>query len=122
PNFGKVAVLLGGRSAERTISLKSGQAVLDALLRKGVDAHPFDPAQLPMEALLQQGFARAFIALHGRFGEDGSVQGALDLMGMPYTGSGILASALAMDKWRTKLIWQAVGINTPRFTVMDAQS
>ena len=122
PNFGKVAVLLGGRSAERTVSLKSGQAVLDALLRKGVDAHPFDPAQLPMEALLQQGFARAFIALHGRYGEDGSVQGALDLMGMPYTGSGILASALAMDKWRTKLIWQAVGINTPRFAMMDAQS
>lgn len=122
PDFGKVAVLLGGRSAEREISLQSGQAVLSALLRKGVDAHPFDPARLPMEALLQQGFKRAFIALHGRYGEDGSVQGALELMGLPYTGSGILASALAMDKWRTKLIWEAVGISTPRYIVLDDQS
>ncbi|SDY18978.1 D-alanine--D-alanine ligase [Nitrosomonas sp. Nm58] len=122
PDFGKVAVLLGGRSAEREISLKSGEAVLSALLRKGVDAHPFDPARYPMEALLQQGFNRAFIALHGRFGEDGSVQGALELMGLPYTGSGILASALAMDKWRTKLIWEAVGISTPRYVIIDAQS
>lgn len=122
PDFGKVAVLLGGRSAEREISLESGQAVLSALLSKGVDAHPFDPAKLPMEALLQQGFKRAFITLHGRYGEDGSVQGALELMGLPYTGSGILASALAMDKWRTKLIWQAVGITTPRYAVIDAQS
>lgn len=122
PDFGKVAVLLGGRSAEREISLESGEAVLNALLSKGVDAHPFDPAKLPMEALLQQGFKRAFITLHGRYGEDGSVQGALELMGLPYTGSGILASALAMDKWRTKLIWQAVGITTPRYAVIDAQS
>ncbi|WP_304057361.1 D-alanine--D-alanine ligase [Nitrosomonas communis] len=122
PDFGKVAVLLGGRSAEREISLKSGDAVLNALLRKGINAHPFDPAHLPLEALLQQEFERAFIALHGRYGEDGSVQGALELMGLPYTGSGILASALAMDKWRTKLIWQAVGISTPRYVIIDAKS
>ncbi len=121
-DFGKVAVLLGGRSAEREISLKSGKAVLDALQRKGVDAHPFDPAEQPMEALLRQGFKRAHIALHGRYGEDGTVQGALELMGLPYTGSGVMASALAMDKWRTKLLWQAAGINSPRYAVLDAQS
>ena len=121
-DFGKVAVLLGGRSAEREISLRSGQAVLDALQRKGVDAHPFDPAEQPMEALLRQGFKRVHIALHGRYGEDGTVQGALELMGLPYTGSGVMASALAMDKWRTKLLWQAAGINSPRYAVLDAQS
>lgn len=121
-DFGKVAVLLGGRSAEREISLRSGQAVLDALRRRNVDAHPFDPAEQPMEALLQQGFKRAHIALHGRYGEDGTVQGALELMGLPYTGSGVMASALAMDKWRTKLLWQAAGINSPRYAVLDAQS
>ncbi len=121
-NFGKVAVLLGGRSAEREISLKSGQAVLAALRRRNVDAHPFDPAEQPMEALLRQGFKRAHIALHGRYGEDGTVQGALELMGLPYTGSGVMASALAMDKWRTKLLWQAAGINSPRYAMLDAQS
>lgn len=121
-DFGKVAVLLGGRSAEREISIKSGEAVLDALRRQGVDAHPFDPAQQPMEALLQQGFSRAHIALHGRYGEDGTVQGALELMGLPYTGSGVLSSALAMDKWRTKLLWQATGINTPRSILLEEQS
>jgi len=121
-DFGKVAVLLGGRSAEREISLKSGQAVLAALRRRNVDAHPFDPAEQPMEALLRQGFKRAHIALHGRYGEDGTVQGALELMGLPYTGSGVMASALAMDKWRTKLLWQAAGINSPRYAVLDAQS
>ena len=120
--FGKVAVLLGGRSAEREISLKSGNAVLDALRRRGVDAHPFDPSEQHMEALLQQGFNRAHIALHGRYGEDGTVQGALELMGLPYTGSGVMASALAMDKWRTKLLWQAAGISTPRHTLLNAQS
>lgn len=120
--FGKVAVLLGGRSAEREVSLQSGQAVLDALLRSGVDAHPFDPAEQAMEKLLQQGFDRAFIALHGRFGEDGTIQGALELMGLPYTGSGVMASALAMDKWRTKLIWQAAGIQSPRYAVLQADS
>jgi D-alanine-D-alanine ligase len=121
-DFGKVAVLLGGRSTERAISLRSGQAVLDALRRKGVDAYPFDPAEEAMEELLRQGFKRAHIALHGRYGEDGTVQGALELMGLPYTGSGVMASALAMDKWRTKLLWQAAGIKTPRYAVLDEQS
>lgn len=121
-DVGKVAVLLGGRSAEREISLRSGQAVLAALQRSRVNAHAFDPAGQPLENLLQHGFDRAFIALHGRYGEDGSVQGALELMELPYTGSGILASALAMDKWRTKMIWQAAGINTPDYVMLDASS
>jgi D-alanine-D-alanine ligase len=121
-DFGKVAVLLGGRSAEREISLLSGQAVLAALKRQGVDAHGFDPAEQPLENLRQQGFQRVHIALHGRFGEDGTVQGALELMDIPYTGSGVMASALAMDKWRTKLIWQAVGIPSPRYAVLEANS
>jgi len=121
-DFGKVAVLLGGRSAERAISLRSGHAVLDALLRKGVDAHPFDPSEQHMEQLLQQGFNRAHIALHGRYGEDGTVQGALELMGIPYTGSGVMASALAMDKWRTKLLWEAAGIITPHHILINEQS
>lgn len=120
--FGKVAVLLGGRSAEREISLQSGQAVLAALRRSGVDAHPFDPAEKPLAALLDERFDRAHIALHGRFGEDGTVQGALELMGIPYTGSGVMASALAMDKWRTKLLWQAVGVSSPRCVLLTAQS
>ena len=117
--FGKVAVLLGGSSAERDVSLKSGNAVLAALKSRGVDAHPFDPAERGLEELKRQGFARAMISLHGRYGEDGTVQGALELMGIPYTGSGVLASALAMDKWRTKLIWQAAGIPTPRYVLLD---
>jgi D-alanine-D-alanine ligase len=121
-DFGKVAVLLGGRSAEREISLLSGNAVLAALKRRGVDAHAFDPAEQPLENLRTQGFRRAHIALHGRYGEDGTVQGALELMDIPYTGSGVLASALAMDKWRTKLIWQAVGIPTPRYVLLEATS
>ena len=121
-DFGKVAVLLGGRSAEREISLLSGNAVLAALKRRGVDAHAFDPAEQPLENLRRQGFQRAHIALHGRYGEDGTVQGALELMGVPYTGSGVMASALAMDKWRTKLIWQAVGIPTPRYALLEATS
>ena len=121
-NFGKVAVLLGGRSAERAISVRSGRAVLDALLRRGVDAHPFDPSEQHMEQLLQQGFNRAHIALHGRYGEDGTVQGALELMGIPYTGSGVMASALAMDKWRTKLLWEAAGITTPHHILINEQS
>jgi D-alanine-D-alanine ligase len=120
--FGKVAVLLGGRSAEREVSLKSGNAVLAALRRRGVDAHPFDPADQGVEALKQQGFERVFIALHGRFGEDGTVQGALELMGIPYTGSGVLASALAMDKWRTKLVWQAMGLPIPDYALLDEGS
>lgn len=121
-DLGKVAVLMGGRSAEREISLKSGHAVLAALQRSKVDAHAFDPAGQPLENLLKQSFDRVFIALHGRYGEDGSIQGALELMDLPYTGSGILASALAMDKWRTKMIWQACGISTPDYVMLDAGS
>ena len=121
-NFGKVAVLLGGPSAEREISLLSGNAVLKALRERGVDAHPFDPAERNLFELTREGFARAFIALHGRFGEDGTVQGALETLGIPYTGSGVMASALAMDKWRTKLVWLASGIPTPRYRVVDAKT
>jgi D-alanine-D-alanine ligase len=120
--FGKVAVLLGGPSAEREISLLAGNAVLKALRDCGVDAHPFDPAERNLFELVEQGFARAFIALHGRFGEDGTVQGALEVLRIPYTGSGVMASALAMDKWRTKLVWLASGIPTPRYRVVDAST
>src|SRR3954463_3110970 len=112
-NLGKVAVLLGGKSAEREVSLKSGGMVLAALRKKGVDAHAFDPSEKDLDALLKQKFERVFIALHGRFGEDGTIQGILEWLGIPYTGSGVLASALAMDKQRTKLLWQAAGIPTP---------
>jgi len=121
-NFGKVAVLLGGRSAEREISLNSGAAVLAALQKSGVDAHPFDPAVQNLQSLRDEGFDRAFIALHGRYGEDGTVQGALELMNLPYTGSGVLASALAMDKWRTKLVWQAVGLPIPGYEMLEQHS
>lgn len=117
--YGKVAVLLGGRSAEREISLMSGTAVLEALHRQDVKAHPFDPAERPLEDLKREHYERVFIALHGRYGEDGTVQGALELMGIPYTGSGVLASALGMDKWRTKLVWQALGIRTPRHVLLE---
>ncbi len=119
---GKVAVLFGGRSAEREISLMSGRNVLDALRRAGVDAHAFDPAEKEIFDLRREGYSRAFIALHGRYGEDGTVQGALELLGIPYTGSGVMASALAMDKVRTKMVWTAAGIPTPRFEVVDAGS
>jgi len=121
-NFGKVAVLLGGPSSEREVSLMSGNAVLAALRERGVDAHPFDPAERDLWELKRDGFDRAFIALHGRFGEDGTVQGALETLKIPYTGSGVMASALAMDKWRTKLVWQAAGIPTPRYRVVDART
>jgi D-alanine-D-alanine ligase len=121
-SFGKVAVLFGGKSAEREVSLKSGGAVLAALQRSGVDAHAFDPAQQDLHELKTQEFDRVFIALHGRFGEDGTVQGALELMGMPYTGSGVLASALGMDKFRTKLVWQAAGLPVPEFMLIDGNS
>ncbi|GAP37104.1 D-alanine--D-alanine ligase [Piscinibacter sakaiensis] len=113
-NFGKVAVLMGGTSAEREISLLSGQGVLAALRSQGVDAHPFDPAERELSELKREGFARCFIALHGRHGEDGTVQGALELLGIPYTGSGVMASAVAMDKVMTKRIWLAEGLPTPR--------
>ena len=120
--FGKVAVLLGGPSAEREVSLMSGNGVLGALREKGVDAHPFDPAERDLWELKREGFDRVFIALHGRFGEDGTVQGALETLKIPYTGSGVMASALAMDKWRTKLVWLASGIPTPRYRVVDART
>ena len=113
--LGKVAVLMGGSSAEREVSLMSGRGVLAALQGQGVDAHAFDPAEQDLLALRQQGFDRVFIALHGRHGEDGTVQGALELLGLPYTGSGVMASAVAMDKTMTKRIWQAEGLPTPRW-------
>jgi D-alanine-D-alanine ligase len=116
--FGKVAVLMGGRSAEREISIKSGTMVLGALRKSGVDAHAFDPRDESLDSLKSQRYDRAFIALHGRFGEDGTVQGALEYLGIPYTGSGVMASALAMDKWRTKLLWQAAGLPTPPYELM----
>ena len=121
-NFGKVAVLFGGRSAEREVSLKSGTAVLAALKKSGVDAHAFDPAARDLHELKDEKFDRVFIALHGRFGEDGTVQGALELMGIPYTGSGVMASAIAMDKWRTKLIWQAAGLPIPEYEALTEPS
>ena len=118
--LGKVAVLMGGHSAEREISLMSGQGVLEALLSKGVDAHAFDTARQNLFALKQQGFDRCFIALHGRFGEDGTVQGALELLGIPYTGPGVMASSVAMDKTMTKRVWLAEGIPTPRHVELTA--
>ena len=120
--FGKVAVLMGGRSAEREISLRSGTMVLAALRSKGLDAHAFDPRDQGLEQLIAQKFDRVFIALHGRFGEDGTVQGALEYLGIPYTGSGVMASALAMDKWRTKLLWQAAGVSTPPYELLSKDS
>jgi D-alanine-D-alanine ligase len=113
--LGKVAVLMGGTSAERDISLMSGGGVLAALQSQGVDAHAFDPAERPLDDLKREGFARCFIALHGRHGEDGTVQGALELLGLPYTGSGVMASAIAMDKVMTKRVWIAEGLPTPRY-------
>ena len=117
---GKVAVLFGGRSAEREISLNSGSRVLAALLRQGVDAQAFDPAERKLDEL--SAFDRAFIMLHGRYGEDGTIQGALELMGIPYTGSGVMASAIGMDKWRTKLLWRSVGLPIPDFVMLTADS
>ena len=119
-DFGKVAVLFGGSSAEREVSLNSGSRVLAALRRQGVDAHPFDPAEMPLDTL--RSFDRAFIALHGRHGEDGTIQGVLELMQIPYTGSGVMASALGMDKWRTKLLWQAAGLPVPDYALLAADS
>ncbi|MBA3505219.1 MAG: D-alanine--D-alanine ligase [Betaproteobacteria bacterium] len=120
--FGKVAVLLGGSSSEREVSLMSGNAVLGALRAKGINAHPFDPALHDVCELRNESFARAFIALHGRIGEDGTIQGALETLKIPYTGSGVMASALAMDKWRTKLVWLASGIPTPRYRVVNGDT
>jgi D-alanine-D-alanine ligase len=118
PDFGKVAVLLGGRSAEREVSLMSGRGVLDALRSRGVDAHAFDPAERDISDLRRDGFQRCFIALHGRFGEDGTVQGALELMGIPYTGSGVMASSISIDKVTTKRIWLADGLPTPKYILL----
>jgi len=118
--FGKVAVLFGGTSAERAVSLNSGSRVLAALQGQGIDAHAFDPAEQPLDAL--KGYDRAFIALHGRHGEDGTIQGALEVMHIPYTGSGVLASALAMDKFRTKLMWQAAGLPVPAYAILTADA
>jgi D-alanine-D-alanine ligase len=112
-DLGKVAVLMGGASAEREISIMSGTGVLKALKSRGVDAHAFDPSQRDLSELKTEGFARCFIALHGRFGEDGTVQGALELLGIPYTGSGVMASAIAIDKVMTKRIWLSEGLPTP---------
>ena len=120
--LGKVAVLMGGSSAEREISLLSGNGVLAALQSQGVDAHAFDPAERDLAELKRAGFARCFIALHGRHGEDGTIQGALEVMHIPYTGSGVLASALAMDKFRTKLMWQAAGLAIPEYALLTANS
>jgi D-alanine-D-alanine ligase len=117
-NLGKVAVLLGGRSAEREVSLMSGQGVLKALQASGVDAHAFDPAERDLSELKRDGFDRCFIALHGRYGEDGTVQGALELLGIPYTGSGVMASSIAMDKTMTKRVWLAEGLPTPRYVLV----
>ena len=116
--LGKVAVLMGGTSAEREISILSGTGVLAALKSQGVDAHAFDPAERPMDDLKREGFARCFIALHGRHGEDGSIQGALELMGIPYTGPGVMASAIAMNKVMTKRVWRAEVLTTPRSRVL----
>ncbi len=117
-NFGKVAVLMGGASAEREISLLSGNGVLRALVSKGVDAHAFDPAERDIGELRKDGFTRCFIALHGRFGEDGTVQGALELLGIPYTGSGVMASSMAIDKVMTKRVLLSEGLPTPRYVLL----
>ena len=121
-DFGKVAVLFGGTSAEREISLKSGNAVLSALHSRGVDAHAFDPAVRPLSDLKAEGYARVFLILHGRGGEDGTAQGALELMGIPYTGSGVMASSVGMDKWRTKLLWRGANLPVPDYALLNADS
>ena len=117
-NLGKVAVLMGGVSAEREVSLMSGMGVLQALLARGVDAYAFDPAERDLGDLKKDGVARCFIALHGRFGEDGTVQGALELMGIPYTGSGVMASSMAIDKVMTKRLLLAEGLPTPKYVLL----
>ena len=120
--FGKVGVLFGGRSAEREISLISGEGVLQALKSRGIDAHPFDPGTHSLADLAAQGFDRVFIALHGRYGEDGSLQGALEQLGIPYTGSGVMASSVGMDKITTKKLWLMEGVPTPKYATVDADT
>jgi D-alanine-D-alanine ligase len=117
--LGKVGVLFGGRSAEREISILSGTGVLQALQSKGIDAHAFDPAERSLADLAAEKFDRVFIALHGRYGEDGSLQGALEQLGIPYTGSGVMASSVGMDKITTKIVWLAHGVSTPKYAVID---
>jgi len=119
-HLGKVAVLMGGASAEHEISLLSGTGVLEALRARGVDAHAFDPSNRALQELCHEGFERCFIALHGRFGEDGTVQGALELLGIPYTGSGVMASAIAIDKVMTKRVWIAEDLPTPAYRLLRA--
>lgn len=121
-NFGKVAVLMGGFSSEREVSLSSGAAVLAALQSKGIDAHAFDPKETPLAELKAQGFQTAFNILHGTYGEDGVVQGALEALGIPYTGCGVLASAIGMDKYRCKLLWKALDLPVPEFAVLHDDS
>jgi D-alanine-D-alanine ligase len=121
-SLGKVGVLLGGKSGEREISLMSGKGVLEALLSKGVNAHAFDPAERSISDLAEQQFDRVFIALHGRYGEDGTMQGLLEQMKLPYTGSGVLASALAIDKQATKRLWSSFSLATPKFAMLNAKS
>lgn len=121
-SFGKVGVLFGGRSAEREVSNMSGAGVLAALQSKGIDAHAFDPGRRSLAELAAEKFDRVFIALHGRYGEDGSLQGALELLGIPYTGSGVMASSVGMDKITTKIVWLNAGLPTPRYAVLNAQS
>ncbi len=121
-DLGKVGVLYGGRSAERDVSLMSGEGVHRALSSQGIDAHLFDTGERSLADLAAQNFDRVFIALHGRFGEDGTIQGALEMLGIPYTGSGVLASSLAMDKVATKRVWLSHGLPTPAFLVLDADS
>ena len=119
--FGRVAVLLGGLSSEREVSLNTGAAVLDALRNRGVDAHGWDPAEKPMDGFAAAGFDRVWIALHGPGGEDGALQGFLQWLGIPYTGSGVMASAIAMDKVRAKHLFRAVGIPTPDYAVITSR-
>jgi D-alanine-D-alanine ligase len=121
-SLGRVGVLLGGRSGEREISLMSGNGVLEALLSKGVDAHAFDPGLRCPTELAKEKFDRVFISLHGRYGEDGTIQGLLELLNLPYTGSGVLASALSIDKIATKQIWLSSGLSTPDFEELTADS
>ncbi|MGQ5522219.1 D-alanine--D-alanine ligase [Chitinimonas sp. PSY-7] len=120
--YGKVAVVFGGTSAEREVSIMSGTGVLNALQSRGVDAHAFDPKDKPISALKDEGFTRAFLILHGPGGEDGTIQGALDFLGIPYTGCGVMASAIGMDKLRTKLLWRALGLPIPAFELLDENS
>jgi D-alanine-D-alanine ligase len=121
-DFGKVAVLMGGHSAEREVSLMSGSGVLKALQSKNIDAHAFDPAERDLSELKRKGFKRCFIALHGRFGEDGTVQGALELLGIPYTGSGVMASSISIDKVMTKRVWMAEGLPTPKYQLLRKET